>query len=218
MRGSVTRVGVNRQDGWMRYEAALRHLQIVVDACARHAKICAAMEEEPLVVSAHAFGEVLRGPDRLDHSKLAFVLDLPAEKVTWYVEPREAFHFADSMRINRYPLEYYWRPAAWPAWNHYIRDPVELWSVERGTTGVVQALAERRFDALMRALPSPEDEARQREVELAMSERRLRKVLDSYWDQRWRRAHRYFGTYPEDHLWRATYGYLDVLGWRPGPG
>lgn len=202
----------------MRYETALRHLQIVVDACRRHAKTCAAMEEKPLVVGVHAFGEVLTAPRDLQRSQLAFVLDLPVGDVTWYAEPREAFNFADSMRINRYPFECYWRPAAWPVWNHYIRDPVELWSIDKGATGAVEALAEGRFGALIRVLPSPAEEARQREVELAASESHLRNMLDRYWDQSWRRRYRYAGMRPEDHLWRASHGYLEVAGWRPGDG
>jgi len=36
-------------------------------------------------------------------------------------------------------------------------------------------------------------------------------VEASYWDHRWRSAHRGSGTYPENHLWDAIHGYLDLL-------
>jgi hypothetical protein len=31
----------------------------------------------------------------------------------------------------------------------------------------------------------------------------------AYWE--WRRDHKGLGIYPEDHLWCATHGYLDLL-------
>lgn len=201
----------------MRYETAVGHLRIAVDACQRAADSAGRMRERPLVVALYVFGDLLAGPREPERSQLAFVLDLPVERVTWYSEPREGFYFADQMRINRYPFEYYWRPAAWPVWNHYIRDPVELWSIA-GPSGALEALAERRFDALIRALPSSAEEARQREVELAVSEEHLRDMLDRYWDQGWRRAHKFNGNHPEDHLWRATYGFLELVSWQPGRG
>jgi hypothetical protein len=42
---------------------------------------------------------------------------------------------------------------------------------------------------------------------------RLRSVAETaaYWEREWRRDHKGFGMYPEDHLWRATHGYLDLL-------
>lgn len=199
----------------MRYETAVRHLRAVVDACARHATTSVRLGEKPLVVEAHAFGKVLEGPVDVDRVQLALVLDLPVERVTWYAEPREAFLFAEQTRIDRLPVEYYCRPAAWPVWNHHIRGPVALWSIHGGATGAVDALAEHRFDALLRALPSPRQEAAQREAELAACERHLRAMLDTYWEQEWRRAQRWNGLRPEDHLWRAAYGYFDVAGWSP---
>ena len=37
-------------------------------------------------------------------------------------------------------------------------------------------------------------------------------VRDRYWDDMdWRRSHRRDSRYPEDHLWQAVDGYLDLL-------
>jgi hypothetical protein len=40
----------------------------------------------------------------------------------------------------------------------------------------------------------------------------LRLVDDAYWEHSWRREHRAGGVYPEQHLWEAVHGYLDLLG------
>jgi hypothetical protein len=35
-------------------------------------------------------------------------------------------------------------------------------------------------------------------------------VVGSYHDREWRRDHKGFGVYPEDHLWWATRGWLEL--------
>jgi hypothetical protein len=35
-------------------------------------------------------------------------------------------------------------------------------------------------------------------------------VVEGYWDREWRADHKGFGSYPDDHLWRAAHGYLDL--------
>ena len=39
----------------------------------------------------------------------------------------------------------------------------------------------------------------------------LREVRDKYWDHGWRRERRGYGRYPENELWDAVEGYLDLL-------
>ena len=41
-------------------------------------------------------------------------------------------------------------------------------------------------------------------VLVAQCRRHLATILDNYHDRHWRRAHKGYGTYPEDHLWRAA--------------
>jgi hypothetical protein len=48
-------------------------------------------------------------------------------------------------------------------------------------------------------------------VELAASLAHLQRVDAAYWEQEWRRERKGLGVHPEDHLWRATHGYLDLL-------
>jgi hypothetical protein len=53
---------------------------------------------------------------------------------------------------------------------------------------------------------------RQRTVtELDRALGRLRDIHQTYWDRDWRRAHRRNGRYPENDLWDAVDGYLDIL-------
>jgi hypothetical protein len=46
--------------------------------------------------------------------------------------------------------------------------------------------------------------ARQLVVELPVSRRHLRTVVERYWDGGWRREHEGYDESPEDHLWRAA--------------
>jgi hypothetical protein len=48
-------------------------------------------------------------------------------------------------------------------------------------------------------------------VELAESLSHLRGVEADFWERDWRSAHKGSGSYPENHLWNAVHGYLDLL-------
>jgi hypothetical protein len=47
--------------------------------------------------------------------------------------------------------------------------------------------------------------------ELAASLAHLQRVEAGYWERDWRNTHRGLGVYPENHLWDAVHGYLDLL-------
>ena len=47
---------------------------------------------------------------------------------------------------------------------------------------------------------------------------RMRSVHASYWDYAWRRKNRGGGRYPENELWDAVRGYLDLLDAQDGQG
>ncbi len=48
--------------------------------------------------------------------------------------------------------------------------------------------------------------------ELAASLAHMRRVEAGFWERDWRSAHRGSAVYPENHLWDAVHGYLDLLG------
>ena len=39
----------------------------------------------------------------------------------------------------------------------------------------------------------------------------LRRLEAGYWERDWRNTHRESAVYPENHLWDAVHGYLDLL-------
>src|SRR6266511_828875 len=109
----------------MRYATAVRRLHASAEECDRHAKFW----EEPLVVGAYLYGELLEGPEEVERVQVALVIDLPPDQVTWWAEPPAAAAFAEVIGLGKQPVEWWWRPVLWPVWNHEIRGPVRFWSL-----------------------------------------------------------------------------------------
>ncbi len=192
----------------MRYRRAVEKLRILASACDMERALPG---QDPLLLEAYAFGEVLEGPDELETVEVVLVLGLPPSKVIWESTPRQAMWLEDILRLNKGGYSYWWRSHQDSVTNHRIRQPVRFWSREDGPDeGVLQALTERRFGDLPRLEIPPEVQREQVAGELTAALGRLRGVRDSYWDQQWRRAHRGFGRYPENELWEAVEGYLDL--------
>ena len=165
-----------------------------------------------MLVEAHAFGDVLTGPDTVDVIRLALVVDLPDDEVPWLARPAQAEAAVSLLRFDKYPLRWWWRPVGWPVWNHEISRPVRFWSRHDGPDEVALArLAERRLSDLEYQEPANAQAYRaQLETEWEISRRYLEHVVSSYHDREWRRDHKGFGVYPEDHLWWATRGWLEL--------
>jgi hypothetical protein len=110
--------------------------------------------------------------------------------------------FAEPSEVHENPLE--------P--ERAIRGPVRIWSVDGGPDEqALAALEARDFGSLNRLVPEPADERLQLRDDLDAALARLREVRDKYWDRDWRREHRGYGRYPENELWDAVEGYLDLL-------
>jgi hypothetical protein len=77
---------------------------------------------------------------------------------------------------------------------------------------VIEALRTRRPNRLPVAEPSDEELAEQLPVELPVSRRHLRSVLDTYWDRRSRRGSTAYDETPDSRLWRAATAVEDILG------
>ena len=166
--------------------------------------------EEPLLLEAYAFGDVLRGADPLDCVEIVLVLNLPPQEVVWGSTPHGSAWLADRLRISKGGFCYWWRSHLDPVWNHYVREPVRFWSPDGPDENVLQALAERRFADLPRQVPSPAARHDQIISERDAALRRLREIHGAYWDNDWRREHRGLGRYPEHELWEAVDGYLEL--------
>lgn len=201
----------------MRYRRAVEKLSELADRCEQAKRW---PPDEPFLLEAYVFGEVLAGADPLEAVEVALVLNLPPEEVTWESNPPGTGWLADELRLSKGGFAYWWRSHREPVANHLIKDPVRFWSREGPDEDVLAALSQRRFGDLPRfAVPAgvPEQAAA-----VAAALGHLRAVRDCYWDRDWRREHRGLGRYPEHELWDAVNGYLDLHdaatpAARPGP-
>jgi hypothetical protein len=193
----------------MRYKRAVEKLRLLAEGCER-------MKDwppdfDPWLVAMYTFGPVLDGTDPLDDVHVVGVIRVPPEEARWGSEPHGSEWAADILRLSKGGYEYWWRSYQDPVWNHYIKDPVRIWSQDGIDEEALAALEERRFSDLNRLTSDPVDQRRQVHDELGAALARMREVHGSYWDRDWRRDHRGLGRYPENELWEAVEGYLDLL-------
>ena len=193
----------------MRYHRAVEKLRVLADACQWTTRL---PSDEPFLQEAYVFGDLLDGADPVESVRVALALNLPPEEVPWCSQPPGTAWLVDSMRLDKGGFAYWWRSRDEPVWNHVIRGPVRFWSLDGTDESVLDALCDRRFADLPRATASQADLRRRVEVELDRALARLRTVRQKYWDRDWRGEHRGGGRYPENHLWEAVDGYLDLLG------
>jgi hypothetical protein len=68
----------------MRYRRAVEKLQILAEACE---SVKDWPPENPFLLEAYAFGDVLRGADPLECVEVVLVLNLPQQEVVWGSSP-----------------------------------------------------------------------------------------------------------------------------------
>jgi hypothetical protein len=167
---------------------------------------------DSVVVAGFVYGELLEGSDDLERVRLAFVVDLPVEAVVWMTRPARLEAFAGLLRFDRLPLSWRWRPVGWPVWNHEITRAVCFWSAADGRrTAVFDGLRLGRTEGLELEHPSSEEElVEQLLVEREVARRHVQTTVDRFYERDWRLEHRGHGVHPEDHLWWAIAGFLDL--------
>jgi hypothetical protein len=193
----------------VRHQTAVRRLRIVVQRCQQASGL---WDEEPFLIGVYAFGAVLQPHTDVPVLQMAFVLNLPADELTWYAKPQSCIGLPQLLEIDKAPVEWYWRPAVWPVANHLIRRPLRVWSLDGPEAPALDALERGEVEHLRMPAPTPEQQHEQLTAELAASLAHLRRVEAAFWERDWRSAHRGSGVYPEHHLWDAVHGYLDLLG------
>ena len=186
----------------MRYRRAVEKIRILAEACQDFSKRYPG--DEPVILEAYVFGDVLRGADPLEDVEVALVLNLPPDEVIWGSTPHGTPWLADYLRLSKGGFLYFWRSHLDPVANHYIREPVRFWSLGGPGEGVLEALAEGRLDDLPQVTSSPEVRREQAAGELEAALGRLRSVHASYWDYDWRRENRGGGRYPEQSSGRPS--------------
>lgn len=192
----------------MRHRSAVRRIRTVAERCQRAAGL---WDDEPFLLAAYTFGAVLEPGADVDVVELAFVLDLPAEELSWCAEPQSLAGLPSLLEIDKAPVRWYWRPAVWPVANHLIHRPLRVWSLGGPDDTALDALERGEAERLRMPAPTAEQQQEQLSVELAASLAHLRRVEAGFWERDWRSAHKGSGIHPENHLWDAVHGYLDLL-------
>ncbi len=194
----------------MRYKRAVEKLRILAETCERVKMFW--FDTEPFLKAVYAFGEVLGGADPLDAVQVAVAINLPPEEVPWESNPEGTDWLANELRLSKGGFLYFWRSYLDPIGNHYIRGPVRIWSVDGGPDEqALAALEARDCGSLNRLVPEPADGRLQLRDDLDAALAHLREVRDKYWDHDWRRERRGYGRYPENELWEAVEGFLDLV-------
>ena len=147
-------------------------------------------------------GELLEPVVELDHGSVVLMIDLPPEELPWLAAHPTAQWIGEQVRLGKRPLQWTYRPTAWPPWTYRDRRVVRFWSATAGVDDdTINAMREHR--PLKVVEPDKEALADQLDVERSLARTHLKSILERYWDRDWRRDNRY-GTSPEDQLWRAA--------------
>jgi hypothetical protein len=160
-------------------------------------------------------GDLLGPATTLETGTVVLVLDLPTERLPWLALNPEAegVGVGEQLRLGKRPFLWCYRPLAWPVWNHQNRSLARFWTASEGVDqNAIDAIRSGTLDRQSIIEPTDGELAEQLRIELEASRLHLRSVLDSYWDQRWRRDHRGHDGSPEDHLWRAATAVQDIEG------
>ena len=199
----------------MKWSRAVHHLEEL-------ARVCADMSGRPAtifplrVTALWTFGEVLTSRDDLDSLPVVLAVDLPVEDVAWLYAPAGAEHWSHATGLAKNPVVAIWRSTRAPLWNHRIRRPLLVWDEHgmqdesgEGVADGLSALREGNADALRLPEPTPDEMASRLDAELAVSLRALESTAAVYEQRRFSPGK----LEPvADALWRASAGYLDVLG------
>jgi hypothetical protein len=192
----------------MRHETAVRRLRTIADRCQQASGL---WDDEPFLTGAYAFGAVLDIRSDVDMVQIAFVLNLPPDELTWCALPQSCVGLPSMLQIDKAPVDWYWRPALLPVSNHLIVRPLRIWSVDGPDITSLDALERGDAEKLRLRAPTEAEAREQLGAELEAALAHLRRVEAGYWEREWRMEHRGLGVYPENHLWDAVHGYLDLL-------
>lgn len=199
----------------MRRATAVRRLRTIAERCQQ---VCTLWEPDSGLVSVQAFGPVLDPSDEdgsIEVIQIALVVNEDPDEVTWCSRPATFSGLPYVLDLEKAPVDWYFRPAGRPVGNHRIVRPLPIWSRQDGVheealTALASGKAEQ-LDRFREAQPRPAVLQRQLGEELASAAAHLRRTRDRYWTRGWRKTHHAAGTYPENYLWDAVNGYLDLL-------
>lgn len=191
----------------MRFSRAIDHLREMADLAGGW-ELMDGRVDWPLR-ELWAAGPLLDCPAELEVGTVLLRLDVPAEGMPWLAWQRAGEHVGHVLRLEKRPYLWAYRPSAWPVWNARDRRVLRVASREDGVDiEVLDALSERRLEALPIIEPTPTEFAHQLRTELGVSGRHLRHVLDHFWDRPYFRGER--DSWRADQLWRAAQGVREI--------
>lgn len=196
----------------MRHATAVRRLRLIAE---RAQQVCGWWEEGTGLVAVHAFGEVVEPPTEsgaVEVVQVVLVVHAEPDQVPWCARPPEFAGLPYVLELEKAPVDWYFWPAALPVGNHAVVGAVRIWDRAEGVDGAaLAALAAGRAEPFRPPPPGAIRRRQQTEEDLAAALAHLRRVRDRYWQRKWRSEHHTAGMYPENHLWDAVHGYLDLL-------
>jgi hypothetical protein len=187
----------------MKRSTALRHLREMAEVASDLTERLRGSSIEWPLVELWAAGDIVGGEAELEECRVVLVLDLEDEngELPWLELHPSGDWVREQLRLGKRPVGWVHVTAGRPVFGWNLEPVVRYWSAGAGADdAVVEALAQGRTGELHVVRPGPDD----LRAELARSRDHLRSVLDRFWEPDWRREHKGFGIYPEEHLWRAA--------------
>ncbi len=191
----------------MKRSTAVRHLVEMAEVATDHLRFRASDIGWPLE-ELWVAGALL-GPDaEIEHGTVVLMIDEPPDELPWLAPHPAAEDVADRLRLGKRPVSWRYRPMDWPPWTYQDRRVARFWSATDGVDdAVIDAL--RSAETVDMIEPTGTEFVQQLGVELEVSRRHLRAILDRYWDDKWRRSNRWLSS-PEDQLWRAATAITEI--------
>ena len=94
-------------------------------------------------------GDLLSLADTMESGSVVLVLDLPTTELPWAALHPVGEWIGEILRLGKRPLEWCYRPLAWPAWNHEHRRVARFWSATDGLDAeAIEAIETRRLDRI----------------------------------------------------------------------
>jgi hypothetical protein len=164
------------------------------------------------IVAGYVFGALIEHTRELERVDLALMVDARPEELAWLCHPAHLEAVAALLRFDKLPLRWWWRSVDGPVWNHHIRRAVRFWTATDGLdVSVVDSLVEGRLEQVPITEPSDDRQlVEQLIAERDLSRRHLADVIDRFYEADWRREHKYQGIFPQDHLWWAAAGFVEL--------
>lgn len=171
----------------------------------------AALDFDVPLVEVWVGGAILEPVDRIATYDVALVLDEPPDEVTWLALHPAGSWIADRLRLTKVTAAWFLRSSAHPVHNHRLRALLRVWTIDGAERQAIDRLRRGELTATdIVTAPGEPQLAIQLRSELAQCRRHLAIVLDRYHDRDWRRDHKGFAIYPEDHLWCAAHAVREL--------